>query len=66
MQQPQSDIDQRRAAAVRAFWSDDPLNVAFRQRAGNTFSLRAFIAFVVEMPREQFDASTSQMWEGAQ
>ncbi len=66
MQLAKSEIEERRAAARRAFWSDDPLNVAFRQLAGNTFSLRAFIAFVVDLPRDQFEACTANMREGAQ
>ena len=48
----------RRAAAVHAFWSDDPLNRSYRQQVGETFTLRAFIAFVCEMPQEQFEACT--------
>lgn len=64
MQQPDisqlaTDRDERRAAAVRAFWSDDPLNLTFRRQVGPTFSLKAFIAFVADLPRDQFDACTT-------
>ena len=49
----------RRDAARKAFWSDHPLNLTYRQEIGSsTFSLKSFIAFVVAMPREQFDACT--------
>jgi hypothetical protein len=49
----------RRAAACRAFWSDHPLNLAFRnQQQAETFSLREFTAFVVAMPSEQFQTRT--------
>ncbi len=49
---------ERRDAAVRAFWSDDPLNMTFRRSRGDTFTLREFIAFVLDLPQEQFDACT--------
>lgn len=48
----------RRDAAVRAFWSDDPLNLTYRRSRGETFSLREFIAFVLDLPQEQFEACT--------
>lgn len=48
----------RREAAIRAFWSDDPLNLSFRRSRGETFSLREFIAFVLDLPQEQFEACT--------
>lgn len=48
----------RRAAAVRAFWSDHPLNLTYRRTRGETFSLREFIAFVLDLPQEQFEACT--------
>lgn len=48
----------RRDAAIRAFWSDHPLNLSFRRTRGETFSLREFIAFVLDLPQEQFDACT--------
>lgn len=47
----------RRDAAVKSFWSDDPLNLTYRRETGqNSFSLKSFIAFVVAMPREQFES----------
>lgn len=49
---------ERRDAAIRAFWSNHPLNLTFRQSRGETFSLREFIAFVLDLPQEQFDACT--------
>lgn len=58
VRQQHAKIERRRAAAVSAFWSDDPLNLSFRKVVGNTFSLKAFISFVVEMPEEQFVACT--------
>lgn len=48
----------RRDAAIRAFWSDEPLNLTARREIGETFSLRRFIAFVLELPQEQFEACT--------
>lgn len=48
----------RRNAAIRAFWSDDPLNLTARREIGETFSLRRFIAFVLELPQEQFESCT--------
>ncbi|CAN7378252.1 hypothetical protein LJR220_003366 [Bradyrhizobium sp. LjRoot220] len=63
MQLPTS-TDERRAAAVRAFWSDDPLNLSFREKVGPTFSLKAFVAFVVDMPADQFEACTAKQREG--
>lgn len=51
-----AEIAARRAAAVRAFWSDDPLNVTYRREIGDRpFTLKAFILFVLEMPSRQFD-----------
>jgi hypothetical protein len=45
----------RRAAACRAFWSDAPLNVAYREVVDHRpFTLREFIAFVLAMPAKQF------------
>jgi len=50
-------IEERRTAAVKAFWSDHPLNLTFRRQTGKTtFNLKAFIAFVIELPEEQFEA----------
>ena len=47
----------RKAAAARAFWSDHPLNVAFRTKSGKqTFSLKEFSEFVVAMPGDEFAA----------
>lgn len=49
------EIETRKAAACAAFWSDRPLNVVFRQSIGERpFSLKEFLAFVLEMPAEQF------------
>lgn len=45
----------RRAEACRAFWSDAPLNLAFRdQRQTHTFSLSDFTAFVIALPSDEF------------
>lgn len=45
----------RRAAACRAFWSDAPLNIAYREATGaNTFSLKDFTAFVIGLPADRF------------
>lgn len=45
----------RRAAACQAFWSDRPLNRAFREQCqADAFSLREFTAFVIAMPSDQF------------
>ena len=50
-----ADIEARKAAACAAFWSDRPLNVVFRREIGDRpFSLKEFLAFVLEMPAEQF------------
>jgi hypothetical protein len=47
----------RTAAACRAFWSNHPLNLAYRQANGTeTFPLSAFVAFVREMPADDFAA----------
>ena len=44
-------------AACRAFWSDHPLNLAFRHQHGSdNFTLKAFVQFVVAMPPGQFAA----------
>ena len=49
----------RRAAARRAFWSDHPLNLAFRaERQADGFSLKDFVAFVVATPADQFSMLT--------
>lgn len=54
-EQPSSTEQLRRAAACQAFWSDRPLNLAFRDRhQASTFSLKDFTAFVIAMPAEQF------------
>lgn len=51
-----AEIAARRAAACRSFWSDDPLNVAYRQETGaQSFTLRDFIAYVIELPSRQFE-----------
>ncbi len=47
----------RRDAAISAFWSDHPLNLSFR-RTRETFSLREFIGFVLDLPQEQFESLT--------
>lgn len=45
----------RRAMACSAFWSDHPLNTAFRAaRDTETFSLKDFTAFVIALPADQF------------
>ena len=50
----------RRAAACQAFWSDRPLNLAFRQARGTqTFSLKDFTAFVIALPADDFLELTS-------
>lgn len=49
------EIEARRAAACRAFWSDYPLNGAYRQVVDDwPFTLREFVAFVVATPTDQF------------
>jgi hypothetical protein len=48
----------RRAAAARSFWSDHPLNIAFRRYHGESFSLKDFAAFVLELSADQFQALT--------
>jgi len=59
-------LAERTDSARRSFWSDDPLNITFRQETGKTtFSLREFIAFVIELPQEQFEACTAKHREGA-
>jgi hypothetical protein len=46
----------RKAAACRSFWSDDPLNLAYRDHTGrHSFTLRAFVAFVVGLPQDRFE-----------
>ncbi len=53
----ESTEEARRAAACKAFWSDRPLNIAFRHEIGDRpFSLKEFVAFVMDMPAEQFSA----------
>jgi hypothetical protein len=47
----------RRAAACRFFWSNHPLNLAYRAQHGEgTFSLKAFVQFVVDMSSDDFAA----------
>lgn len=54
-----SAIQHRRAIACQAFWSDRPLNRAFReQRQTDTFNLRDFTDFVAGLPSDQFLALT--------
>lgn len=49
----------RRAAAARSFWSNHPLNLAFRAaRQVETFNLRDFTTFVLDLPADQFLALT--------
>ena len=48
------DEAERIKAACRSFWSDHPLNIAYRHERGETFSLKEFIAFVLAMPAERF------------
>jgi hypothetical protein len=49
----------RRAAARRSFWSNHPLNLAFRaERQDDGFSLRAFVAFVLDLPADRFEQLT--------
>lgn len=49
----------RRAAARRSFWSDDQLNLAFRvERQTSTFSLKDFVAFVLELSADRFETLT--------
>lgn len=50
------ELDIRKDAAVRALWSDHPLNRACRAAIGETFALRDLIAFVQRMPSEEFRA----------
>lgn len=53
----------RRAAACQAFWSDRPLNLAFReQRQTDAFSLKDFVAFVVDLPSDQFLTLIGEGW----
>lgn len=52
-----SESEARRAAACRAFWSDHPLNLLYRQRHGErTFSLREFKTFVLSLSADEFQA----------
>jgi hypothetical protein len=52
-----TDTEIRKAAACRSFWSDDPLNLAYRNHTGrHSFTLRAFVNFVVGLPDEQFES----------
>jgi hypothetical protein len=56
-QREHADAEARKAAACRAFWSDAPLNVQYREVVGDRpFSLKEFVAFVMGMPAEQFSA----------
>jgi hypothetical protein len=48
------DEAERIRAACRSFWSDHPLNVAYRRERGETFSLKEFIGFVVKLPGDRF------------
>ena len=49
----------RRAAAARSFWSDHPLNLAFREeRQVEAFSLKDFVAFVLELSADRFQSLT--------
>lgn len=57
--------DAMRAAACRSFWSDDPLNRAYREIKGETFSLKDFTAFIEAMPPEQFLALAFQSAGGS-
>jgi hypothetical protein len=51
----------RRAAACHAFWSDAPLNLAYREATGaSTFNLKDFTAFVIALPADQFLALTAE------
>jgi hypothetical protein len=45
---------ERRRAACRSFWSDHPLNMAFRVERGERFTLREFVSFVVALPADRF------------
>jgi hypothetical protein len=50
----------RREAAIRHFWSDHGLNLAYRRATGAaSFSLRQLIAFVRAMPADEFVACTN-------
>jgi hypothetical protein len=53
-------IAERRAAACRAFWSNDPLNLYFQRETGkSSFSLKEFIQFVLLLPHDEFKGITS-------
>jgi hypothetical protein len=53
-----NDDEARRDAACRAFWSDEPLNLAYRQEiADQPFSLKEFVSFVLAMPSDKFSSS---------
>jgi hypothetical protein len=44
----------RKALACRTFWSDHPLNLAYREVCGDrSFSLKEFVAYVMAMPADQ-------------
>jgi hypothetical protein len=49
----------RRSAACHSFWSDHPLNLAFRaERQADGFTLKDFAGFVIAMPAARFDELT--------
>jgi hypothetical protein len=51
------EVERRRAAACRSFWSDHPLNLAYRRHIGReTFALKPVVAFVLSLPQGEFDA----------
>ena len=50
-------VEIRKAAACRAFWSDHPLNLAYREKTGSAiFSLAQFVEFVCDMSADEFGA----------
>jgi hypothetical protein len=55
------DESERIRAACRSFWSDHPLNVAYRRERGETFSLKEFIGFVVKLPGDRFAELSGDM-----
>lgn len=55
-----ADMERRKAAACRAFWSNQPLNVAYRQhRDRESFALKDFVAWTIALPVADFDRLTS-------
>lgn len=55
-----ADVERRKAAACRAFWSDQPLNVAYRRyRARESFALKDFVAWTVALPVDDFHRLTT-------